>query len=637
MTCLDFSNITPQMIDSLYEEYTTFIKSSNDTISKMNLDELNWNCLLQPQITFENQMELKRSILKLSQLHPSKEIRDKLSETDVKLSQFTLNECMRLDTFKVYNHYNQNQFQKENLSSEQRTHFTKMIRELKRLGLELEESKYEELKQLKLNLIKIEEEFNKNCSEHKQEFFFTKEELDGMDKKWLELRNNKDLYKVTLSYPDYIPLNQFCNVRETRRVMTDAFMSKCTGPNTKLLFEAVQIRQKIASLLGFNTYADYTLENKMAKNEHTVLTFLNELDGNLTKVLQSDLEKIQSLTDVKIDYYDINYYSRVYTEKTLNFSKQELKKYFTLEKVTDGMMEIYQRFLGLIFKEVTLENKEKFWHEDVRMFEVYENSSNILMTNLLGVFYLDLHPREGKYTHACMMDVVTKSSDNLPVVFMICNFPKDENLSFDDVETYFHEFGHVMHGICSESTLSSLGGTSCERDFVEAPSQLFEEWCYREEPLKLMAPDLPQKYIEILNTERKMLQGLFNKRQLVFGLYDMTLHASKKLELNDVKKCFQDIYKKLMGLELPESVDFGASFGHLMGGYSAGYYSYLWSLVYAKDMYKSVIKGNELNEDVGRRFRKIILSRGGTIDSIESVREFLGREPNSVAFAEDLI
>ena len=155
MTSLDFSNITSQMIDSLYKEYTTFIKNSNDNISAMNLYELSWNCLLQPQITFENQMELKRSILKLSQLHQSKKIRDKLSETDVKLNQFTLKECMRLDTFKVYDHYHKNQFQKENLTNEQRTHFNKMMRELKKLGLELEESKYDKLKQLKLTLINI--------------------------------------------------------------------------------------------------------------------------------------------------------------------------------------------------------------------------------------------------------------------------------------------------------------------------------------------------------------------------------------------------------------------------------------------------------------------------------------------------
>jgi thimet oligopeptidase len=200
-----------------------------------------------------------------------------------------------------------------------------------------------------------------------------------------------------------------------------------------------------------------------------------------------------------------------------------------------------------------------------------------------------------------------------------------------------HEFGHVMHGICSESTLSSLGGTSCERDFVEAPSQLFEEWCYSEEPLKLMAPELPNKYINILNKERKMLQGIFNKRQLVFGLYDMKLHSNLNVEIDDVKTLFQSIYKETFKIQLPESVDFGASFGHLMGGYSAGYYSYLWSLVYAKDMYKTVIKGNELNEEVGRRFRKIILARGGSVDSICSVREFLGREPNSEAFALDLI
>ena len=631
---IDFSNITTDLIESIYTDYTSFITDSNNKIAQMEKNNLSWFCLLQPQIDFENEFEKRRALLKLSQLHPSKDIRDKLSDTDVKLAQFTLNECMRRDTFNVYKYYHLNQFQNETLTDEQKVHFTKMMRELKRLGLDLDDESYNKLKQLKSDLIRIEEEFNKNCSEYKEEHFFTKEELDGMDEKWLELRKTENLtYKVTLSYPDYIPLNQFCNCRETRKKMCYAFMSKCTGPNTRLMKEALDIRKQIASLLGYESYADYTLENKMAKNEQNVNNFLSELNTNLNESLQNDLKLIQSLTDEKIDVYDINYYSRVYTEKALNFSKQELKKYFSLEKVTEGMMEIYQRFLGLKFNEVTSQHKETFWHEEVRMFEVTDNKTDELM----GHFYLDLHPRDGKYGHACMMDVVIKSSANLPVVFMVCNFPKNENLSFDDTETYFHEFGHVMHGICSLSTLSSLGGTSCERDFVEAPSQLFEEWCYCEEPLKLMAPELPNKYINILNKERKMLQGLFNKRQLVFGLYDMKLHSTIEVSENDVKTLFQNIYKETFNIDLPKSVDFGASFGHLMGGYSAGYYSYLWSLVYAKDMYKSVIKGNELDEEVGRRFRKIILSRGGKVDSICSVREFLGREPNSEAFAQDLV
>jgi Zn-dependent oligopeptidase len=256
-------------------------------------------------------MELKRAGLKLSQLHPLKDIRDKLSETDVKLAQFSLRECMRKDTYKIYKHYYENQFQNETLTNEQKVHFNKMIRELKRLGLELSNNKYDKLKKAQSKLIKIQEEFNKNCSEYKEEHYLTKEELDGMDDNWLELRKTEnDTYKVSLSYPDYIPLMQFCNVRETRKRMCYAFMSKCSGPNTKLMKDALDIRKSIASLLGYNSYADYTLENKMAKNEQTVNNFLNELNTNLNESLERDLKLIQALTDEKIDVYDINYYSR---------------------------------------------------------------------------------------------------------------------------------------------------------------------------------------------------------------------------------------------------------------------------------------------------------------------------------------
>ena len=638
MNVIDFSDVSAQKVDELYDEYTFFIKNSNDRISQLDVNGLNWDNLMKEQIDYENQMELRRAILNLANLHPLKEIRDKLSDTSVKLRQFSFEQCMRKDVFMIYDHYHQNQFVCEDLTNDQRRHFDKLMKEFKALGLHLRDEKYDRFKNLNTELIRAQEEFNKNCSEHKGEQFFTLEQLNGIDEKWLESRKIGDMYKITSYYSNYIHLMQFCRNRETRKTMCYALMTKCSGSNTKLLTEALTTRKEIASLLDFETYCDYTLHSKMARNKETVMNFLNELNVTLTPAFEKDMntlsefarKNVDELDRVdRLDVYDINYYTRLYTEKTLNFSKQELKQYFNLNNVTDGILKIYQRFLGLRFSECTETYKNTFWHEEVRMFEVYDNKSDEFM----GTFYMDLHPREGKYGHACMMDVVTKSSANTPVVFMICNFPKDECLDFTCVTTFFHEFGHVMHGICSESTLSSIGGTSCERDFVEAPSQLFEEWCFSKEPLRIMAPNITDEYIEIINKERKIMQSLFYKRQLVFGLYDMNLHMMNNVSEDEVRSIFNDLYKKIFGIELPNYIDMGSSFGHIMGGYACGYYGYLWSLVYAKDMYSSVIESNELNEDIGRRFRKIILSRGGRVDSLDSVREFLGREPNSSAFS----
>ena len=249
---------------------------------------------------------------------------------------------------------------------------------------------------------------------------------------------------------------------------------------------------------------------------------------------------------------------------------------------------------------------------------------------------MDLYPREGKYSHAACFPFITKSEHVLPVATMACNFNKG-NLNFDEVETFFHEFGHVMHHLSSESTINSTAAFSCEHDFVETPSQMFEEWCYAKETLQMMSDNLPDELVEKLNLSRKLLQGYHYARQLLFGHYDMFIHSSKYVKSGlKPKQIFDFLHKEILELDSSPTTSEPANFGHLMGGYDAGYYGYAWSLVYAKDLFSEFKKNGMLNSELGMKLRKEVLSKGSIRKSLDSIIVFLGREPSNDEFIESI-
>jgi len=417
----------------------------------------------------------------------------------------------------------------------------------------------------------------------------------------------------------------YCKNRDTRKKMCIEFKRRCINENTELAEKAFVLRNEMASIFGFENYSDYKLQNKMAKTTDAVSVFLLDLVFKMEPKLEADLEALTKLAGHKLEVYDIAYFSRIYTDLNSGLNKEELKKHFPVNKVVSGTLEIYQKLLGYRFIEV-LNKSETFWDSSVKLYEVLDNDVT------KGYFYLDLFPRDGKYGHAACFNFINKSKNTLPVATMACNFPKDY-LYFDDVETFFHEFGHVMHHISSRSNLSSTSSFTCEMDFVETPSQMFEEWCYVEEPLRLMSEGLTTKMIEQINLKRNMLNGWHYSRQLTFSITDMEIHS--KLYNNDAKSVYDKYLKEICKMESLENTNEMASFGHLMGGYEAGYYGYLWSLVYAKDLF-SMFKGRELDSELGKKLREEVLSYGSIRTSLISIRKFLGRNESSDAFLSSL-
>uniref|UniRef100_A0A183AL25 Peptidase_M3 domain-containing protein n=1 Tax=Echinostoma caproni TaxID=27848 RepID=A0A183AL25_9TREM len=359
-----------------------------------------------------------------------------------------------------------------------------------------------------------------------------------------------------------------------------------------------------------------------------------------------------------LEPWDFRYYMNLAKEKDYAVDQQKLKKYFPLKAVKSGVLRLYQHLLGLTFAQVETTN---VWHPDVEMYSVTDADSN----TLLGYFYLDLHPREGKYSHAAVFDLqmsclrqisgASGECENnvehqVAVSAMVANFtgPGTEQepayLLHDEVETFFHEFGHLMHQICARSELALFSGTRVETDFVECPSQMLENWVWTEEGLKALLGDnltssMPKDEMDKLLKSRNANAGTFYARQLLLAAFDQAIHTNRWKD--DPQEVFVELSRRIVEIDPTPGTCMPASFQHLASGYDARYYGYMvsysvWSLVYSADLYESRFRhapdGGCLSPTVGREYREKILKPGGTKDAIDMLRDFLGREPNKKAF-----
>jgi thimet oligopeptidase len=369
---------------------------------------------------------------------------------------------------------------------------------------------------------------------------------------------------------------------------------------------------------------------------------LFQSEMKIFRSMKQEIEKV-SEKDSEIKAWDYRFYMNLREEKEFMVDHELVKQYFPLQKVTEGLLEIYQHLLALKFVEVT---NPKTWHPEVRLFEVYDAKNP---KEFVGNFYLDLHPREGKYGHAAVFglqpsfgfgDSSPESRKQYPVAAMVANFTKPGKekpslLNHQEVVTYFHEFGHVVHQICSKTKYSRFSGTRVERDFVEAPSQMLENWCWEKESLLKMSghyqtgAPLPEHILEKLVAAKNANAGIFNFRQMFFGIFDQTIHSMSSANTEQV---YNSLMHKVFQVPPSPGTNGSASFGHLAGGYDATYYGYLWSEVYSADMFDSKFRGNVLDQKSGIEYREKILLVGGTRDAIDSLKDFLGREPNSNAF-----
>ena len=510
------------------------------------------------------------------------------------------------------------------------------------IGLNLPDDKKEKVKEIGKKLSTYASDYSMNLSSVKTELEFTLEELDGMDSGWLSNRidkNDPSKFKVKLQYPDYVPIMEYCKVRNTRKIMSEAMGSRCADNNLQIILDTIKLRQERATLFGFSSHSNYKLQNMMAKNSNIVMEFLNKLLNLIKPLVNTDKDKLLKLSKeldglTEIQSWDTSYYGRIYTEKESGLKMEDLKKMFTIKSVTSGIFSIYQELLAFKFIDITESNPNALYAENIKLFCVY-NSNDIEFTKPLGYFYLDLFPREGKYSHAAMFTLIPKSKYNLPISAIVCNFDPKLNVDFDNVVTYFHEFGHLMHNMASTNNIASLAGTACQRDFVETPSQMFEEWCYCKEPLKRLVEsefleEINDDLVLKINRQNKLMQGIFNARQISYGLLDMAIHSDSIP--NDTWEYYNNLTKELFGWEISPKINMLSNWGHMFG-YDSSYYGYLWSKVFSIDLF-SFFKDKELDKDLGKKLRDEILSKGGSLDGLDLLKNFMGREPNPNAYIE---
>jgi len=449
-----------------------------------------------------------------------------------------------------------------------------------------------------------------------------------------------------------------CEVESTRMKMDVMNGSKCKEVNTPIIEKIIKLRDEAAKMLGYPNHAAFTLEIRMAKTEAAVFKFLNELTAKLEEPAMNDIKSMLALKekwtkqrglpfDGKLNAWDWRFYDKLLLQTEYEVDDEKLRVYFPVERVISGVMGVYEDVLSVTFKAVPAAHSN-VWHEDCRMFEVFDKQT----ANFMGHFYLDLFPREGKYGHAAEFDLVkgyelADGTRQKPVSAVVCNFTKPTAnapslLTFSEVETFFHEFGHAMHELCTTTKHYDFSGTKVERDFVEAPSQMLENWCYDatvlsrvsghyQDPSKPLPEDFRLKLIKAKNVN----EAIKNRRQLLFGTFDMLAHTAPNGDV-DTEKLWHKVSAEIGMFPPQPGTNGAAAFGHITGGYSAGYYGYLWSKVYSCDMFTLFKQHGVLNQELGRRYRDLILARGGSRDATDMIRDFLGREPNQIAFLEDI-
>ncbi|CAM6010102.1 unnamed protein product [Sphagnum balticum] len=620
-------------------------QSVHDAVAAVPLDEVSYETVIAPLANLEaEEFAVVQGCVFPSLVAVSKDVRNASAEAEKKIDAHNVKCSMREDVYLVVKAY---AAKKETLSPQAQRFVDRLIRDYERLGLNLNADTRRKVEFLKTTIGELCIEFQQNMNEENRRLYFTEEELAGLPKNFIQdLKTGKDnKLEVTLKYPHYFPIMERCKVGATRQAVAVAYDQRCMNENVSILEKVVALRHAMAQLLGYRNHAEYVIAIRMAKSPSKVKEFLESMSKRISVLAAKELTKLRAMKKAEegndlFGMADLRYYIRKAEEEEFKVDYETVKQYFPMAVVTAGLLQIYQDLLGLKFKEVP---NPQVWHPDVQLYSVSDSETGERM----GYFYLDLYPRDGKYTHACVCSLqpgcVQKDGHRqLPVAAMLANFSKPTKekpslLGHTEVETYFHEFGHVMHHICSRASFAKFSGLRVEDDFVEAPSQMLENWCLESDSLKLMSgfykdtkQSLPDDICQALMQKRRAFAGLLTKRQILFGLFDQSIHMRDKAETGAILK--ELVPKVMEGIPMLEGTNFSATFGHMTGGYDAAYYGYLWSEVSSADMFEAKFKGNVLSKSAGREYREKVLAPGACKDAAAILRDFLGREPTEEAF-----
>ena len=543
----------------------------------------------------------------------------------------------------------------QDLSSEELMIIEKTYKSFVRSGALLADSEKQRMRELDEKLAKLTLTFSQNVLKATNEYLLEitdKSELNGLPDSFIEAsaelaekKGKQGSWCISLDAPMIIPVLTYAKNRDLRKKVFLANSSKAFNDkydNQENLKEILKLRTERAKILGFNTHADYVLEERMAMSPKKVMDFLEELFIKAKPHAEKEIDKLKKLANevdglAELQRYDSAYYSEILKKHELDFDDEMLRPYFKLENVVDGIFKVANKLYGINFKEVF--NIPKY-HEDVRTFEVYDDETN----SFVGLFYTDFFPRETKRGGAWMSGIkeqgMYQGKVERPHIMIVCNFTKPTKtkpslLTLDEVFTLFHEFGHALHGLLSKCKYRDLSGTNVYWDFVELPSQMMENWVLEKDCLDLFAvhfetgEKIPADLVAKIKASGKFLEGLATLRQLSFATLDMAYHMTDPSLITDVTEFESKITDKTSLFPKIKGTNLSTAFSHIFsGGYSAGYYSYKWAEVLDADAFEFFQQSGVFNKEVAKKFRTYILEKGGTQHPMELYKQFRGQEPD---------
>jgi thimet oligopeptidase len=582
-------------------------------------------------------------------------MRDAATDAVKKLQDWAVGLDYREDVYRAVKAYADTQ---PALQGEEARLLAETLRDYRRAGLALPKAERDEVERLRKELVAVGTDFSTQIGDTKKALKFTRAELEGVPASLLEapgVKTGDDEYTILVNVTwQYLGVTENAKREEVRKRLVTEQHRLAMAENTPRVEKLLTLRHQIATKLGYQNWADYVIEVKMAKNGATALAFEEKLKAGLQPKFEAELAEFRRLKvretgdpNAQIHLWDWRYYANQLKKEKYTVDAEELRVYFPMQRCLDGMFTIYQRIFGLKFERVEAPYK---WVDDLQLWAVSDRQTG----EPLGFFYLDMFPREGKFNHFAVFPVIDgkQLSDGTyqrPVCSLVCNFPpptpdKPSLLSHNDVETLFHEFGHAMHGILTRTKFARFAGTSVPGDFVEAPSQMLEAWIWDKAVLDSFAADyrdparkIPPAILDKLKESKYAIYATHYRRQLSFGLTDLVLHTRiTDRNVQDTPALANRILSETF-LPMPEDSFMIAYLGHFVG-YDAGYYGYAWADAIAADMATVFEQAPDryFDEQAGRRLRDEIYAVGNSRDANESIVKFLGRERSLEPFLKKI-
>jgi len=540
-----------------------------------------------------------------------------------------------------------------NLNPEQTTLLDKKYKSFSRNGANLSDDKKTILREIDKELSKLSLQFGENVLSETQAFqlhLTDEKDLAGLPEGTIEAAHSlaksieKEGWIFTLDHPSYIPFVTYSDNRELRKKMAIAFGARAFQnnefDNQEIVLKIAKLRFDRAQVLGYATHAHFVLEERMAENPEKVKTFSNDLLAKAKPAAQKEFAELTAFAKKldgidQLEKWDGAYYSEKLKQQLFNLDDETLKPYFQLEKVLNGAFTIAQKLYGITFEEIF---DIDTYHEEVKTFEVKDEDNQ-----LVAIFYADFFPRKGKRNGAWMTSYksqyIKDGSNERPHISNVCNFTKPTEtkpslLTFNEVTTLFHEFGHGLHGMFANTTYPSLSGTNVYWDFVELPSQIMENWCYEAEALALFAYHyqtdemIPMELVQKIKESASFQEGMATMRQLSFGLLDMGWHGQDPSNIKDIKTFETEQFSATQLYPEVKENAMSTAFSHIFqGGYSSGYYSYKWAEVLDADAFAYFQEKGIFNKEVATKFKENVLSKGGTEHPMILYKRFRGQEP----------